>query len=75
VAKFVDILLSPLVILLGVVRAVIRTLYWGLIVTPAALIVSLLISAGSTPKPIMPLLRALGREDLHEKLGEILFND
>ncbi len=73
--RLVDTVLWPLVGLLGVVGAVIRTLYWGLMVTPSVFVVSLLVSVGSTPKPVVPLLRALGGRDLHRMLGEILWSE
>ncbi len=71
-ARFFDILGWPIVFLAGVIGAILRTLYWGLIVAPAVLILALLMSPGSVPKPIVPVLVTLGARDLHRSLGEIL---
>lgn len=71
-ARFFDILGWPIVFLAGVIGAILRTLYWGLIVTPAVLFLALLMSPGSVPKPIVPVLVALGARDLHRSLGEML---
>ena len=71
-ARFFDVLLWPLVFLSGVIGAILRTMYWGLVVTPAVAIVALLVGVGSIPKPVVPVLVALGGRDLHRSLGEIL---
>ena len=71
-ARFFDVLLWPLVFLSGVIGAILRTVYWGLVVTPAVTIVALLVGVGSIPKPVVPVLVALGGRDLHRSLGEIL---
>ncbi len=70
-ARFFDVL----VFLLRVIGAVLRTVYWGLVVTPAVTIVALLVRVGSIPKPVVPVLVALGGRDLHHSLGEILRKD
>ncbi len=67
-ARFLDVL----VFLSRVLGAVLRTVYWGLVVTPAVAIVALLMGVGSVPRPVVPVLVALGGRDLHHSLGEIL---
>ncbi len=67
-ARFFDVL----VFLSRVIGAVLRTVYWGLVVTPAVTIVALLVAVGSIPKPVVPVLVALGGRDLPQPLGEIL---
>lgn len=69
VARFFDVLLWPLVFLSGVIGAILRTVYWSLVVTPAVTIVALLVGVGSIPKPVVPVLVALGGRDLHRSLG------
>lgn len=71
-ARLFDILLSPVVFLGGVIGAILRTLYWGLVVTPAVAIVGVLVSVGSVPRPVVPLLATLGGRGLHSSLGDIL---
>ena len=70
--RFFDTLLAPLTFVFGITGAVIRTVYWGAIVIPAVLVVSMLVSVGSTPKPLIPVLVRLGGRDLHRELGKIL---
>jgi hypothetical protein len=72
VQRAFDVLLAPLTFAFGIIGAVIRTAYWGAIVVPAVLVVSILVSVGSTPKPIVPLLGRLGGRDLLRELGKIL---
>ena len=67
-----DILLAPVTFAFGIIGAVIRTVYWGAIVIPAVLVVSMLVSVGSTPKAVIPLLGRLGGRDLHRELSKIL---
>src|SRR3990172_4806580 len=72
VQRVFDIIFAPLTCVFGVIGAVIRTVYWGAIVIPAVLVVSMLVSVGSTPKPVIPVLVRLGGRDLHRELGKIL---
>jgi len=67
-----DIVFWPVVFITGIIGAIVRTAYWGAIVTPVVLIASLLVGVGSIPKPIIPILTSLGGRDLHRALGKIV---